>query len=78
MMIAAPVFRFSRNLSSIDPGALSCLLLLLLGLGFECTLGGVEPPGDLPVLAALAGALSLCLGGERRGEGERLGLLVEA
>ena len=35
MMIAAPVFRFSRNLSSIDPGALSCLLLLVLLLGLH-------------------------------------------
>ena len=48
--------------------------MLLLGLGWDWTLGGVEPPGDLPVLGALAGALSLCLGGERRGEEERLGL----
>ena len=62
--------------------SLSYLLLLLLGLGRECSIGGVEPLGDLPDLGAMAGALAgalcLCLSGERRGEGERLGLLVEA
>ena len=65
MMIAAPMLR------SLAPGALSCLLLLLQGQGWDWTLGAVEPPGDLPVL-------SLCLRGERRGEEECLGLLDEA
>ena len=71
MMISAPLVSF---LSSLAPVALSCLLLLMLGLGWDCSLGGVEPLGDPPGRGALAGALSLCLGGEE----ERLGLLVEA
>ena len=71
MEIAAPMLR------SLAPGALSCLLLLLLGQGWDWTLGAVEPPGDLPVLGALAGALSLCLCGDWHEAEDRLGLLDE-
>ena len=47
-------------LSSLALAAL-CLLLLLLGLGREFSLGGDEPLGELPDIGVLVDVLSLCL-----------------
>ena len=42
--------------------------MLLPALGRDLSLGSDEPLGDLPDLDGLVDVLSLCLGGERRGE----------
>ena len=52
--------------------------MLLQALSRDLSLGGDEPLGDLPDLDGLVDVLSLCLGGERRGEVLHLDLLEDA
>ena len=69
MMITIPVLRSSL---------ISCPFFPVPAFGRDLSLGGDEPPGDLPDLAGLVDVIALCLGEERRGEVVHLGLLEDA
>ena len=69
MMISAPLVR-SSLISCPSCPVLPAVVVARPGLGLFPW--GVEPLGDLPDLGALAGVLSLCLGGEQGDEGSVL------